>query len=78
MILKSELLPHPLGPLISKCIPVVTFNDKDGTTMSQLGVTMGTLSREAQIFYPAPINYLHLPKLYIKGYVKHYLHFPKL
>ena len=44
MIQNKELLPHPFGPEISKCIPGRTLIDKLGTTMSQFGVMIGTWS----------------------------------
>jgi len=43
-IRKREDFPHPLGPMMRRCMPGLTSNVSSGTRTSPLGETMGTLS----------------------------------
>lgn len=40
--LNSDDLPHPLGPVMSRCSPGFIVSVRLGTTTSPLGVTIGT------------------------------------
>lgn len=45
MTRNKELLPHPLGPVMRRCMHRLTSNDNERTMTSPFGVMTGTSTR---------------------------------